>query len=194
MAKKKTQSAVYTLLINAEELARGNQLVAAELKYLEALRMAERDFGPEDDQVMLVLSILAAFYHAQGRTADAQAMETRLEAWQMPAVSKSNSETDDIDRKFVGGSRAPGESAPPSGVRVPANLRQPCQILGLPMDQAITVASINGAWKKQMLSSAAHPDLGGNTEEAVLLNRAKETLMAFLESRKPNLGAKFHKD
>jgi hypothetical protein len=194
MVKKKTQSAVYTLLITAEEMARGNQLVTAELKYLEALRMAERDFGPEDDQVMLVLSILAAFYHAQGRTIDAHNIELRLEAWQMPAVSKSNSDVEEVDHKFVGSSRAGEAAPPPSGVRVPANLRQPCQILGLPMDQAITVASINGAWKKQMLSSAAHPDLGGNTEEAVLLNRAKETLMAFLESRKPNLGAKFIKE
>jgi hypothetical protein len=194
MATKNTPTALYTFLTAAQALARTNQFVEAEIKYEEALRMATKDFGPESDQVVLVLSILAAFYHSQNRSAEALPLETRLAEWTMrdEAPPDSNEKT---GAKFVGGSRS-GQEAPSqnAGVKIPASLRHASQILGMPMDRPITVSAVNQAWKKQMLASAAHPDLGGNTEEAVLLNKAKIEMMEFLESLTPKLGAKFKKE
>jgi hypothetical protein len=99
------------------------------------------------------------------------------------------------EHKFVGSSRS-GQEAPSQepGVKIPASLRHACQILGISMDRRINASEVNQAWKKQMLASAAHPDLGGNTEEAVLLNNAKIEMMSFLESCAPKLGAKFKKE
>jgi hypothetical protein len=194
MVIKNTPTALYTFLTAAQALARTNQFVEAEIKYEEALRMATKDFGPESDQVVLVLSILAAFYRAQNRGAEALPLETRLTEWTMreqPPVDSG----EQAGAKFVGGNRSAQEApAPEVGVKIPASLRHACQILGMPMDRRITASAVNQAWKKQMLASAAHPDLGGNTEEAVLLNNAKIEMMSFIESCAPKLGAKFKKE
>jgi len=193
MAAKNTPTALYTFLSAAQALAGTSQFVEAEVKYQEALRLATKDFGPESDQAVLVLSILAAFYHSQNRPEEALPLETRLAEWTMRAQPEPQPESS--EKKFVGSNRShvdlPSQEA---GVRIPGNLRQACQILGIPMQSQLTAALVNQAWKKQMLSSAAHPDLGGNTEEAVLLNKAKIEMMSFLESCAPKLGAKFKKD
>jgi hypothetical protein len=191
---KNTPTALYTFLTAAQALAGTNQFVEAEIKYTEALRMATKEFGPESDQVVLVVSILAAFYRSQNRSAEAAPLELKLAEWTM-REQPANAPAEPVERKFVGGMRGPQEApAADDGVRIPANLRHACQILGIPMDARINPAVINQAWKKQMLAANAHPDLGGNTEEAVLLNNAKIEMMSFLESRKPKLGAKFRKD
>jgi hypothetical protein len=44
-----------------------------------------------------------------------------------------------------------------------------------------------------MLESSAHPDLGGNSDEAVILNQAKTALIDYLELHAPKLGSKFAK-
>lgn len=192
MVKRKTQSNLNISLVAAEALARTNQLIEAEIRYKDALRAAERDHGAQSDQTFLVASILAAFYRSHNRTSEALEVESRLAAWQMQDQSV-DSPAD--DRKFVGGKKAEqNEKGVDNGTRVPAALRRACQILGLSMDAGITAADINKAWKKQMLLQSAHPDLGGNTDEAVLLNQAKEQLMNFLEERAPKLGTKFKKD
>jgi hypothetical protein len=190
---KNTPIALYTFLSAAQALASTNQLVEAEIKYGEALRMANREFGAESDQVVLVMSILAAFYRATGRAQEALPLEQNLTEWTMRATPAEPTG----DTKFVGGRRTHENLIPPNleeGIRIPNNLRHACQILGIPMEDRLTATSVNQAWKKQMLVANAHPDLGGNPEEAILLNNAKIEIMSFLESCKPKLGAHFKKD
>lgn len=191
---KNTPTALYTFLTAAQALAGTNQFVEAEIKYTEALRMATKEFGAESDQVVLVVSILAAFYRSQNRNAEAAPLELRLAEWTM-REHPGNVASEPAERKFVGGSRSASEApVQEDGVRIPANLRHASQMLGISMETRINPTVINQAWKKQMLKSNAHPDLGGNTEEAVLLNNAKIEMMSFLESRAPKLGAKFKKE
>lgn len=192
MVKRITQSELNTALLAAAALAHTNQLVEAEIRFKNALRAAEKKHGAASDQAMLVSSVLAAFYRSHNRISEALEIEGRLETWQMQDESVAD---DPSGKKFVGGSRSDQNvRSDESALRVPANLRKACQILGLSMETGITAAAVNRAWKKQMLAKSAHPDLGGNTEEAVLLNDAKEQLMSFLQERAPKLGTKFKKD
>lgn len=191
MSRKKTQNALNSFLVAADALVKMNQLVEAEIRYMNALKQAEKDYGVNSDQTMLVSSILSAFYRTQNREQEALQIEQRLHSWTMEQQPR---EADGTPR-FVGTSRA-GEAATPAedrGVRIPASLRRAAQILGIDMETSLSVAEINKAWKKQMLSQGAHPDLGGNTDEAVLLNKAKEQLMNYLQERAPKLGSKFKK-
>ncbi len=185
--RKKTQTAFNSYLLAASALARTNQLIEAEIRYKDTLRRAEKDYGKDSDQVMLVTSILASFYRSQNREEEAVEVEARLFTWEMknaPAAEET------APTKFVHQGQA-HPTVEERGVKIPAVLRRQCQILGLQMEEGITASDINRAWKKQMLSNGAHPDLGGNTDEAVLLNKAKEELLAFLEERAPKLGSKF---
>jgi hypothetical protein len=192
MSRKKTQNAFNSYLVAANALAQTNQLVEAEIRYKDTLRKAEKDYGAESDQVMLVSSILASFYRGQNREHEALEVEARLYAWTMPPTPPAANES---HSRFVKGSgnNSGNHQAQDSndGVKIPASLRKSCQVLGISPDQSLTETTINKAWKKQMLSKGAHPDLGGNTDEAILLNRAKEELMLFLDERAPKLGAKF---
>lgn len=191
MSRKKTQNALNSFLVAADALVKMNQLVEAEIRYKNALKQAEKEYGINSDQTMLVSSILSAFYRTQNREEEAIEIEQRLFAWTMEPQQVGEAEG---TRRFVGSSKSEQTSANDErGVRIPASLRRPCQILGLNLEEPLSVANINKAWKKQMLSQGAHPDLGGNTDEAVLLNKAKEQLMAYLEERAPKLGSKFKK-
>ncbi len=69
-----------------------------------------------------------------------------------------------------------------------------CDPRELAREDRLTATLVNQAWKKQMLVANAYPDLGGNPEEAILLNNAKIEIMSFLESCKPKLGAHFKKE
>lgn len=115
--------------------------------------------------------------------------------------------------KFVGGkaaaqapasgdSAAPGNAAPAGGLGagkgftpkvVPPEIRKSCFVLGLRPDD-LTVAMVNEAWKKQITTPGVHPDQGGDTEYAVHLNTAKDTLTKWLDNQGPKLGKKFGKD
>ncbi len=189
--RQTAQEALNAFLVAASALADKGQLVDCELRYQDALRTAEREFGPESDQTMLVSSILAAFYRARNRFDEATMLEARLESWQMPDVSaaqpgqgmlanplKKKSDLDSLRKPLMD---------------VPTSLRKSCQILGLSLEGGITAETVNKAWKNQMLERSAHPDLGGNADEALLLNKAKEELMNYLASRAPKLGTKFTK-
>ena len=177
-------------------MARRGEVIEAELRYKQALNTAEKAFGLESDQVVLVLSILAAFYRVQNRAWDARSLECRIEAWQMQQASQKEPELRGaLGQKLserIKGSDA-GEALGTSLKALTPNIRRACQILGLSLDQPITVQDVNRAWKKQMLETSAHPDLGGNSDEAVILNQAKEALMEYLELHAPKLGNKFTK-
>jgi hypothetical protein len=99
--------------------------------------------------------------------------------------------------KFVGGAK-PAQDPPVVSnfvvKSIPPEIRKACMILGLKPEEA-TQRSVIDAWKKQIASPGVHPDLGGDTEAAVFLNTAKDTLVRWLDAQAPKLGKKFgHKD
>ncbi len=98
--------------------------------------------------------------------------------------------------KFVGGAK-PAQDPPAANFvvkSIPPEIRKAFMILGLKPEEA-TQRSVIEAWKKQIASPGVHPDLGGDTEAAVFLNTAKDTLVRWLDAQAPKLGKKFgHKD
>lgn len=114
--------------------------------------------------------------------------------------------------KFVGGkgassaaphahnAHATGETAVPppaaSGTGtprvppVPNDIRKHCMILGV-RPEDLTVKVVLEAWKAQYAVPGVHPDQGGDTETAVYLNLAKDTLIKYIETQAPKLGKKF---
>lgn len=98
--------------------------------------------------------------------------------------------------KFVGqnvskdGSTSSGAHQNIALKTAPREIRKACAILGISPED-LTKDIVNNAWKKQIASPGVHPDLGGDTEAAVILNSAKDELLRFLESSAPKLGKKF---
>ena len=54
----------------------------------------------------------------------------------------------------------------------------------------LTRASVFEAWKKEMSKPGVHPDTGGDTEMAIYLNTAKDTLIRYVDDLAPKLGKK----
>ncbi len=73
---------------------------------------------------------------------------------------------------------------------VPADIRKHCMILGVRPEE-LTSKIIIEAWKAQIAAPGVHPDQGGDTETAVYLNLAKDTLIKWVEAQAPKLGKKF---
>lgn len=95
-------------------------------------------------------------------------------------------------KRFVGSNRqsdAPISAAPVSRM-VPPEIRKACLILGIKSDE-ITRENVNRAWKNEMAKPGVHPDTGGDTEIAIYINNAKESLMKWLDMQAPKLGKKF---
>jgi hypothetical protein len=95
--------------------------------------------------------------------------------------------------KFVGGAKAGQEPPAVSNFvvkSIPPEIRKACMILGLKPEEA-TQKSVITAWKNQIASPGVHPDLGGDTEAAVFLNTAKDTLVRWLDAQAPKLGKKY---
>lgn len=112
-----------------------------------------------------------------------------------------------VRNKFVGGktpaaapnnaigeatSQMPPISTVPSPrvAPVPADIRKHCMILGVRPEE-LTSKIIIEAWKAQIAAPGVHPDQGGDTETAVYLNLAKDTLIKWVEAQAPKLGKKF---
>ena len=181
-----TQMALNAFLVAADSLSRDGRFIEAELRLTEALALAQRQFGQHSEQAVLVLSITAALYRRMGKAEDAVQIEQRIENWSpdhiaceppppppIPVVGPLGSTLGQKDN-------TPSESLP-KFKPLSHNIRRACQILGLSPEQTLTPTIIQVAWKKQLLQQGAHPDLGGNTEEAQLLNEAKAELMNYLE-------------
>lgn len=102
--------------------------------------------------------------------------------------------------KFVGGKAKESEQSSPTQqpapgfvVRnVPPEIRKACMILGVRPEE-MTKQSVIEAWKRQIATDGVHPDLGGDTEAAIYLNTAKDTLVRWLDQQAPKLGKKFGK-
>ncbi len=73
---------------------------------------------------------------------------------------------------------------------VPPEIRKSCLILGVRPEE-ITVPLVLDAWKKQIAAPGVHPDLGGDTESAIYLNTAKDSLVRWIEAQEPKLSKKF---
>jgi hypothetical protein len=178
-----TQMALNAYLVSADTLSRDGRYVEAELRLTEALALAQNKCGQQSDQVVLVLSILSAFYRTSGKIHDAVAIEQRISKW---APEQTPPEPQPATHGPLGSRLAAqsGNSKPEADDKtkvLPHNVRRACRILGLPTDEKLDADRVQRAWKKQMLQQGAHPDLGGNTEEAVLLNQAKTELLEYLE-------------
>lgn len=97
-----------------------------------------------------------------------------------------------LRRKFVGRNREP---VPTEELRrppmLPAEIRRAAQVLGLDPAEDLSSESIYRGWRREISSTNAHPDLGGETEIAILLNTAKDELLQFVETRAPKLGKQF---
>ena len=129
--------------------------------------------------------------HAADQIADATAGQSigtgqEFEVWlNNPARSK-----------FVGAAKPP--ELPPTTNNsttfkpriVPPEIRKSCLILGLRPEE-ISYETVQDVWKKAIALPGVHPDQGGDTELAVYLNTAKDTLMHWLDVQAPKLGKKF---
>ncbi len=98
--------------------------------------------------------------------------------------------------KFVGSAKSaeiPSAASSSTGFKpriVPPEIRKSCLILGLRPEE-ISYEAVQDAWKKAIALPGVHPDQGGDTELAVYLNTAKDTLVQWLEAQAPKLGKKF---
>jgi hypothetical protein len=193
------REAIHAFLKTTADLSQGGKSIEAEARMKQTLAMAEREFGRNSDEVMLVLSCLSALYRAQNRRVEANILEGRIRLWYEEA-SKQAEEDEPLEpyeepesglaQKFK---RNPDAAKKPAVTNHPADIRRACKIMGLPSDKQLSTDLVNKAWKKQMLQSSAHPDLGGNAEEAIMLNQAKEQLLDYVSSITPNLGARLKK-
>jgi hypothetical protein len=57
-------------------------------------------------------------------------------------------------------------------------------ILGLPPEK-LTAPNVVWVWKEQIAASGVRPDQGGDTEAAIYLNTAKDTLIKWIEGVDP---------
>jgi len=73
---------------------------------------------------------------------------------------------------------------------IPPEIRKACLILGVRPEE-LTITAVTTSWKQQIASPGVHPDLGGDTESAIYLNTAKDTLVRWLDQQAPKLGKKF---
>lgn len=95
--------------------------------------------------------------------------------------------------KFIGG-KAGGETPPPPAQsapfvkQIPQDIRKACMILGVRPDE-ITREIVVETWKQQIIK--VHPDQGGDTEAAIFLNTAKDTIIHWIDAQAPKLGKKW---
>ncbi len=94
-------------------------------------------------------------------------------------------------KKFVGTNKTSSVEPIPAMTRAfPPQIRKACRLLGLNPEE-LTRPIVTEAWKKEMAKPGVHPDTGGDTEMAIYLNTAKDTLMRWVDDQAPKLGKKF---
>ncbi len=110
------------------------------------------------------------------------------------SIAETEQEKKLAGTKFVGGAR-PTQEVPKRDFvvrQVPPDIRKACLVLGL-RPEDLTREIVHKAWKKEIANPGTHPDVGGDTEIAVYINTAKDTLMRWLDSQAPKLGKQFGK-
>lgn len=94
-------------------------------------------------------------------------------------------------KKFVGGKHTGQETNPANMPRmVSPDVRRACKLLGLRPEELSRQAVLD-AWKREFSKPGVHPDTGGDTEMAMYLNNAKDTLVRYLDAQAPKLGKVF---
>jgi hypothetical protein len=73
---------------------------------------------------------------------------------------------------------------------VPPEIRKACMILGV-RPEDLTLKEVNEKWKSQLSAPGVHPDQGGDTESAIYLNTAKDTLVKWINDQNSKMGKKF---
>jgi hypothetical protein len=110
-----------------------------------------------------------------------------------PAEAGGDSSQPRAKNKFLGGkassAAAPAPNTPYVKV-IPPDIRKACLILGVRQED-LTTAAVVEAWKRQIVD--VHPDKGGDTETAIILNTAKDSLVHWIDAQAPKLGNKFGK-
>jgi hypothetical protein len=108
-----------------------------------------------------------------------------------PAPAAKSPETSQPTKKFVGANKPSSAEPLPTVARAfPPEIRKACRLLGL-IPEDLTRPVVLEAWKKEMAKPGVHPDTGGDTEMAIYLNTAKDTLMRWVDDQTPKLGKKF---
>ncbi len=186
---------INTYLVAASGLVASGDMIQAEIRYKQALREAEQAFGLDDDSTIFVISILAAFYRLQNREYDAIDLESRIAAWQAKEVTDAQ-ETG--AEKFVKTRRTKKEPAAHREKRttpkaLPPEIRRSLQLLGLSADEPLSYEAVSKAWKQQIVSGLVHPDIGGDVDESIILNNAKDILVSYLDAQAPKLAKQFGK-
>ncbi len=167
-------------LLIARELQSTGRTKQAEERYRQALQVAEATYGPQHLYVMQILIAVTEFYEAVGEMEEVRKIGKR--------VAQSG-----LERKLLKG-KEEGTDEPEKIVKapLPLEIRKAAQILGVPFDD-LTPMTVHKAWRSQMSLRTVHPDLGGEAESAVLVNKAKAQLDAWFEERSPKLGKKLNK-
>ena len=96
------------------------------------------------------------------------------------------------DSLASGPASAPASTGGVSARAVPPEIRKACMILGVRPEE-MTLKEVHEKWKAQIAAPGAHPDQGGDTESAIYLNTAKDTLVKWINDQAPKLGKKFGK-
>ncbi len=167
-------------LLAAQELHLTGRTRQAEERYRQALQFAEATYGPQHFFYMQILIAVTEFYEAVGEMEEVRKIGKR--------VAQSGLERKLLKTKEEGNE----ESVKTVKAPLPVEIRKAAQILGVPFDD-LTPTTVHKAWRSQMSLRTVHPDLGGEAESAVLVNKAKAQLDAWFEERSPKLGKKLNK-
>jgi hypothetical protein len=169
-------------LMSAQELHLTGRTKQAEEKYRQALEFAEKTYGPQHTYYMQILIAVTEFYEAVGE----------MEEVRKIGAKRNTTQTSGLERKLLKTKEESDEPVKTVKAPLPTEIRKAAQILGVPFDD-LTPTTVHKAWRSQMSLQTVHPDLGGEAESAVLVNRAKAQLDAWFEERSPKLGKKLNK-
>jgi len=131
----------------------------------------------------------------------------------VPSIKELDALRQGARNKFVGGKAAASPLSPPGSTSnpdspigasasnasmllstrgVPPEIRKACMILGV-RPEDLTLKEVNEKWKAQLTAPGVHPDQGGDTESAIYLNTAKDTLVKWINDQNSKMGKKFGK-
>jgi PAS domain-containing protein len=171
------------------------QSVEAQKKQQEHLKMQGQNLTIEDPEILAAASEETSQFSADELHTLFRNKYVRGDSGEpvekLSQIDPAQSGTFPSYKKFVGANKPNNAEPLPTASRVfPPDIRKACKLLGVNPEE-ITKANVNEAWKKEMAKPGVHPDTGGDTEMAIYLNTAKDTLMRWLEDQAPKLGKKF---
>lgn len=175
-----------------DNLEHFSELEAEEIEILEEVIKDDSDQGGNLANSTISGDELRELIKSRIKQASEQLSEPPPEGTPAEGTEKEKSKRATARSKFVGAAKAhePPKATSFAPRAVPADIRKACLLLGVRPEE-LTTESIIDAWKRQIASPGVHPDLGGDTESAIYLNTAKDTLIHWLEAQAPKLGKRF---